>query len=125
MPHHNDPAVELTKDDLLIAGAALRDYIDAGDAVDHFLFRAFTPDKVAVLQNNVRNPDRMTRDDWDDLSLFLRSVALSLGPFPVLEKHYTQTQIYDAVDRIAEYALNLPGTPPARGQQGRGPRHEF
>ncbi len=125
MSHHHDPATEPTADDLLIAGAALRDYIDAANAVDHFLFRAFTPDKVAALQNNVRNPDQMTRDDWDGLSLFLRSVALSLDPFPTLEKHYTQTQIYDAVDRIAEYALNLPNTPPARGQQGRGPRHEF
>jgi hypothetical protein len=110
--------------DLAIAGDALQAYLNAPDSVDRFLFRAFTPENIAVLKDKITTPTTLVRNDWDQLSLFLRSVALSLDPFPDLDKRYTHGELYDAIDRIAEYALNLPDTPPNRTQQGRGPSHE-
>lgn len=110
--------------DMAIAGAALQAYLAAPDGVDRFLFRAFTPENVSTLNHKTQNPDSMTRAEWDQLSLFLRSVALTLDPFPELEKRYTHGELYDAIDRIAEYALNQPETATHQTQTKRGPSHE-
>lgn len=115
----NEPAAN----DLVIAGDALQAYLNAPDGVDRFLFRAFTPEIIAGLKTKIETPKNLERNDWDMLSLFLRSVSLSLDPFPDLDKRYTHGELYDAIDRIAEYALNLPDTPPSGGQQKRGPSH--
>lgn len=117
---HNPPATS----DMVIAGDALQAYLNAPDGVDRFLFRAFTPDNVAALKEKITTPAALSRNDWDQLSLFLRSVALTLDPFPDLEKRYTQKALYDSIDRIADYALNLPlaDTVETRApQQKRGP----
>lgn len=110
--------------DMAIAGDALQAYLNAPNAADRFLFRAFSPDIVSGLKGKIQAPQNLVRNDWDMLSLFLRSVALSLDPFPDLDKRYTHGELYDAIDRIADYALNLPDAPPNTTQQKRGISHE-
>ncbi len=104
-----------TSESLRIADDIISSYLTHIGNVDTVLFRRFDAHSVANLQSRLREPVlKLNNDEWNDLSQFLRSVSLSLRPFPDLQENYTPKALYKAIDEIADYALMLPDEPPAR-----------
>lgn len=106
---------------LHIAGDMIGAYLDQITHVDQMLFRGFTRDKAARLHDRLGDvlasppdEDPLRRAEWDDLSLLLRSISMSLQPFPDLTEKYRTDDLYAAIDEIAAYALALPDDPPEK-----------
>ena len=122
MPEAQSP----DQNSLKIADRILTSYLDHIDGVDAVLFRRFDAKAVSGLQARLREGEEaLSHADWDDLSLLLRSVTLSLRPFPDLARNYPADILYKAADDIAAYALTLSGDPPARSTPPKGRKYGF
>lgn len=127
MPRENSDLPSL--ENLRIAADALQSWLGHAEQVDQVLFGRFTPPQISALQGRLRHAigagdaTPLPLQDWDDLSLLLRSMSLSLVPFPDLTEKYQRSAFYTAVDQIAEYALTLPEEPPGKVNPPRGRVH--
>lgn len=113
-----------TLESLRIADEIISSYLLHIGNVDTVLFRRFDAHSVANLQLRLREPViKLKNEEWNDLSQFLRSVSLSLRPFPDLQERHAPDTLYKAIDEIADYALMLPEEPPARTAPPQGRKH--
>lgn len=120
MTDYKRPAPE----SLRIADDIITSYLVHIGNVDSVLFRRFDAHSVANLQSRLREPVlNLKNAEWNDLSQFLRSVSLSLRPFPDLKEKHSPDTLYKAIDEIADYALTLPDEPPARVAPPQGRKH--
>lgn len=109
-----------------IADQMLISYLDHIDGVDAVLFHRFDAQAVSGLQERLRGgAEQLSDSDWTGLSQLLRSITLSLRPFPDLAGDYPADLLYNVTDEIADYALNLPGDPPARSTPPKGRKYGF
>lgn len=111
---------------LQIVDQMLTAYLKHIGDVDAVLFHRFDEQRVSSLQARLQNgADALSHEDWDGLSQLLRSITLSLRPFPELARDYPAGTLYKAADEVAAYALTLPGEPPSRATPPRGKRYGF